>query len=185
MATPENSNGWKRRPSQSDMPLRYEVNRAGPKGHAPAIILSHDVEGAYIHYYRGRSQKCLPENCESCEANIERRWRGYLIVADARTRETSMMEVTAAAMPDIDRYFREHRTLRGALIETRRIPPKANGRLVSKLTESAYDMASYNKAPPLRKLLMKLWGLHDADQENPDVMRKIRLAATDPEAKSA
>jgi hypothetical protein len=165
---------WIRRPAPDDMPLTFLVNRAGPKGHDPQVILSHDVEGAYVHYVRGRSVKCADDKCQPCLQHIERRWRGYLVVAHARTRVITLLELTAPAMGPIDLYFKKHRTLRGALIETKRVPEKANGRIYSRIIESAFDIETFPKIPSVRSILRKLWGLPKVDEGNGQVERKIR-----------
>ena len=168
-----------------DMPLRYEVYRAGAKGHAQVIVLSHDVEGAYTHYWRGRSSKCSGDDCEACNQNVSRRWRGYLVVANPRSKEMSLLELTPAAMPPVDAFFKTHRTLRGALLSTRRIPAKENGRLHSTIQESCYEMDSFRKPPSVRLLLQKLWGLKNEPKNDADPARQVRLDNDDEEQRSA
>jgi hypothetical protein len=145
-------------------------------------VLSYDVDGDYVHFVRGRSLKCKPKDCEPCKRNVERRWRGYLICANARTRAITLVELTAAAMGPIDIYFRKVRTLRGALLETKRIPEKINGRLYSTITEGAQDIASFPKVPSVRSILRKLWGLPKADEGNEIVNRKIRVDDDNPDS---
>lgn len=185
MATYQPTDDWARRPSKMDMPLRYEVNRASAKGHPPHLVLSHDVEGAYIHFFRGRSTKCGGKKCEACIAGIRRDWRGYLIVAEPRTRTLSLMELTPASMPPIDAYFRSHRTLRGAIVETKRIPELANGRLSSKIYEAAMSVEGFTKPPSIRRILQKLWGLKLEPQPDALPESQIRMANTPDEQREA
>ncbi len=185
MSPKRDAEKWTRRPADHDMPLTYLVNRAGPKGHSPCIILSGDVVGGYVHFIRGRSVKCPDNECAHCDNNTERRWRGYLVVADARSRELSLLELTAAAMRPIDTYFRKHRTLRGALLETKRVPEKANGRLYSLITESAINVDSFPAVPSVKSLLRKLWCLPSVASDNGEVERKIRLHDDDQDICSA
>lgn len=185
MATFSDNGDWARRPDKSDMPMRYEVNRAGPKGHLIHLILSHDVDGAHIHFYRGRSARCGGEKCDACLAGIRKDWRGYLIVTTIKTRVLSLMELTPAAMPPVDVYFRTHRTLRGAFISTIRIPAEKNGRLRSTLEESCYNVENFPKPPPVRQILKKLWGLKDEPEPQNTVDRNIRLRLSDEELRDA
>ncbi|KKM74434.1 hypothetical protein LCGC14_1400340 [marine sediment metagenome] len=185
MAKHPTQESWARRPNEEDMPITFLVNRAGPKGHEAQIILSHDVEGGYVHFARGRSVKCPKGPCEHCKANSERRWRGYCVCANARNRELTLVELTAAAMKPIDIYFRQHRTLRGALLTTKRIPEKPNGRLYATIVESAQAITSYPAVPSVRSLLRKLWGLPKDPDANGDVQRKIREADDDTNSQTA
>ena len=174
MADNPSKPSWNRRPNKEDMPLTFLVNRAGPKGHPPQIVLSHDVEGGYVHFIRGRSNKCPDGPCVHCTRNVERRWRGYCICADARSRQISLVELTAPAMGPIDIYFRTYRTLRGALLETKRVPEKVNGRLYSAIQKSSQEIKSFPPVPSVRSVLRKLWGLPKDAKDDDDVERKIR-----------
>lgn len=185
MARQNRTEQWSRRPTADDMPLTFLVNRAGPTGHSPQIVLSGDVEGGYVHFIRGRSVKCTElDTCPHCP-HTERRWRGYLVVADARTHEVTLLELTAAAMKPIDLYFRKHRSLRGALLETKRIPPKTNGRLYAKIQESAREISTLPEVPSVRSILRKLWGLQKEEVTDKDLRRKLSQQDDNPDPQEA
>jgi len=162
------------RPDRADMPIHIPITRCPPKGIGPLIILSSDVIGCHLHYWRGRSTPCQGENCEACADGQIPRWRGYLIVMNPKGDEKIMMEITAAAVPPIDVYFSEHGTLRNALLYLKRVGMKPNGKLLSKIETSARTLASLPAEPNLSNLLLRMWGMNTAEKNSPEIQRKIR-----------
>jgi len=98
-------------------------------------------------------------DCGPCADGNEARWRGYMFVMNPRTRNVSILEVTAAPMRRIDTYFREHRTLRGALVDLDRKSGKANGELYIDISEGAIAKENLPNVPSLKLLLCKIWKL--------------------------
>lgn len=175
MAT--NSNGsvtWTRRPPLEQMPLRYQLLRVPPNGATGLVVLSHDVVGATLHYWRGRTRPCLPANCSPCEHGNRPRWRGYVAVQGRRTHQIFLLELTPAPMKHIDQYFRAHRTLRGAELSLKRKNGKANGEIFLQIFPPAITADDRPKAPDVKQLLEAMWDSTNPAFDDQNVKRKIR-----------
>ena len=159
---PKNENDhtrWSHRPAESDMPVRFELKRVGAKPLAPVICLSGDILGLYTHFHNGRTQPCQDDNCPGCQANQSPRWHGYLFVLAPKIRTIGILELTPAAVPNLDKFFREHRTLKGAELRCERIPKRANGRLFIAISESSYESKDLPTPPSLKKTLLNIFGM--------------------------
>lgn len=163
MTQPENTPlNFSRRPDPADMPLDWHVASIPAKGVRGATILSADVTGAYVHFAKGRTQPCTGATCEHCDGGTRRRWEGYLAVTDRRCNTRLILRLTPAAMPPIDSYYKEHRTLRGATLAVTRRDAKPNGKLFTTVAEGATRREHLPKAPNLPNILARMWGLTDA-----------------------
>lgn len=147
------------RPKEDQMPVRWDIVRAGPKGLGNLIVLSHDVVGADVHYWNGRTMPCIPASCPACQENQQPRWRGYLAITNRKRTISAIVEVTAAAMPPIKKYFDQRRTLRGANLGLYRKGGATNGRLYAEICESSENKETLPKGPSLKKLLAQIWQL--------------------------
>lgn len=166
---------WNRRPHVDDLPLRYPLLRVSPAGLRAIITLSGDLLGLYTHYYRGRTIPCRDRECPGCDADHAPRWHGYLWVYSPRTKAIGVLEVTAAAVLPLDKWFRLHRTLRASELTLERVPKKPNGRLFVAVAQSPYNSEDLPTPPPLRRVLLNIFGLKhlpDADQPAADVVSK-------------
>lgn len=168
---------FSRRPEEDELKLRYELYRIPKEGIANVIVTSHDMLGARIHFWNSRSQPCTAPNCTPCEQNHRPRWTGWLFVLAPRTGKQVMLEVTAAAAEEVDRYFREHRTLRGAALAGYRKPKKPNGRLVLQLKKSTTPVETLPKAPDLAPLLLKMWGVNEAELRDLEAKQTVPMPA--------
>jgi hypothetical protein len=148
---------WRTRPSDEPTNHQLSILRVKPGKPLTGVILSHDVEGAELHYWKGRSRICDDENCEACEANFRARWYGYLELWSPTTGNRIILEVTQAAAPAIDEYFSSHRTLRNAVISASRLNRKVNSKLHVTLTPSALPEAQIPPASKIRHQLERMW----------------------------
>lgn len=150
---------WSHRPKAADMPARWDVLTVPAKGVGGLIILSHDVCGAYVHYERGRTRPCPRESCAACDAGAVPRWEGYLAVGNSRLDRLVIVRLTPAAMPPLDKYFRDHRTLRGAKLDLQRIGEKTNGKLRAYITRGSAASETLPKGPKMQQFLERMWGI--------------------------
>lgn len=146
-----------RRPSKEEGRMVYPLLRCSAKPFRGAVILSHDITGCYTHYWSRRTIPCRTEDCPACEAGYSARWHGWVFIMSKQTASKAIFEFTAGASAAMDKYFREHRTLRGGQINAWREPAKPNGRLVLDLFESGIDADMLPKAIKLLPILMRMW----------------------------
>ena len=148
---------WRTRPSEEPTNHQLSIIRVRPGKPLTGVVLSPDVEGAELHYWKGRSRICDDENCEACEANFRARWYGYLELWSATTGNRIILEVTQAAAPAIDAYFREHLTLRNAVISATRLNRKVNSKLHVTLSPSPLPEAHIPPSTRIRNQLERMW----------------------------
>lgn len=151
---------WQRRPDDAQMPARYELLRVTEKGLKGMICLSGDLCGCHVHYWRGKTLPCSIHNCAACLDGQAPRWRGYLCVLHRKSHVITVVELTAAATEPVDKYFRAHRSLRGAELSLWRNPPRPNGRMWAKLEEPQGDIETLPKPIDVKRFLCTLWGVH-------------------------
>lgn len=146
-----------RRPSKEDGRIIYPLMRCGPKGFRNAVILSHDILGCYTHYWCRRTIPCRKEGCPACEKGYSPRWHGWVFVQSKLTANKVIFEFTAGGSGGLDKYFREHRTLRAAQINAWREPAKPNGRLIIEAFDSGIESELLPKGIKLLPILMRMW----------------------------
>lgn len=168
---------WQRRPDDDEMSLRYELYRVPARGAKGLIILSHDVLGAYTHWWRGRTNPCTGENCSACAEGNRRRWHGWFMTLAPQQRRQLIFEVTAAGAAAVDAYFKEHRTLRGAVITALRVPAKENGKLILSLAKSSLQSQEIPKAAKIEDLLLKIWDMEPKSKDAKTVLEEMAAEA--------
>lgn len=173
-----NESNFSRRPDRSQMPKKYRLLRVPPEGYRGVICLSHDVCGADVHYWGGRTKCCLGKDCPADHSKTRIEWRGYLFFWSPRKQEIACIELTAAAMAPIDQAFNEYRTLRGCKMEFARLGERKNGELSSKVFAPAKNLEQLPESPSLRKFLCKVWQVEyfDDRQVVTDDMLAVRKA---------
>ena len=150
---------FSRQPNDGDQGMRYEILRVPAKGLSGPIITSHDPIGLYTHWTGGRTIPCIQSKCEHCDANVSRRWYGYIIVYSQPRDRQFLFEYTASSANTIVEYFNQHRTLRGAKIEAIRHGNRPNGRLVLYLRPPVTEMERLPQAPNRVTLLSQMWSV--------------------------
>ena len=157
-----------RRPSKDAGRIIYPLMRCGAKPFQGAVILSHDILGCYTHYWCRRTIPCRKDNCPACDQGYSPRWHGWVFVQSQKTANKAIFEFTAGASANVDKYFREHRTLRGGIINAWREPARINGRLVIQVIKGTRDPDSLPKAIKLLPILMRMWNTRYEPSTNGD-----------------
>jgi hypothetical protein len=148
---------WSPRPDRDPLTLHLDLLRARPGKTFSGIVLSNDIEGAYTHYWRGRTVKCDGQPCEACLASRQPRWYGYVAIWLPTSNAKALLELTPTCVPQIDEYFKLHGTLRGSLISLTRQNNKINSRVIAKIQEANYTTTAIPQDPPVRQLLERMW----------------------------
>lgn len=162
MADGKNSHlNFTRRPKDNDALPGWELKRPGARGRVTAVLLSHDIIGHDTHYWGGRTRPCTGETCDACRANNATRWHGYLAATDEGLQARWIIEITAPAANQIDRIFRERRTLRGFVLILERRNQKPNGPISVKGYQGVLQNDKLPDCPDMIKKLCRIWEVHD------------------------
>jgi hypothetical protein len=148
---------WAQRPAAVDLPDAWKILRTPARGFTAALCLSEDTEGAYCHYWGGRTRLCLKRDCEPCACGNVARWRGYVAVLIGPSRMTRLLELTPSTIPAIERYLAEWKTLRGSIISCSRKGRKENGELELIFAEKPVSGANLPACPPVAVHVCRIW----------------------------
>lgn len=159
MALSESGPLWQRRPDADQAERNWRIKRAPEKGRLELVVLSHDLIGTLTHFWGGRTVPHTQGPCNACDAGQRVRWHGYFCAWDLKWREKLIIEITANVCQPFDDYFREHRTLRGAICELSRTNDRKNGVVRAKLSQSDYPADRIPNYPPLQPMLERMWGV--------------------------
>lgn len=170
---------WGRRPDPADLDAQVPLLRVPVNGFSNLIITSHDLVGCLVHYHRGRSTPCTGKPCMACEDNADRRWRGWLGVYAPKTTKQYILEITPACTKEIDQWFSDHRTLRGAMVAMCRIPKKANGRLHIDIRSSGLPALQLPEAPKVQDEMERLWSRNLARLHRHAQETELKIVADD------
>ena len=152
---------WTDRPDAEEMQQLWQILRAPKKGEHDLLIISHNFTGARTHFWNGRTRPCTGANCTPCAQQNNNRWHGYLAAWSNRTKSRVILELTATPAKTLIDYFKEHRTMRGAIIRLGRTSEKANARVRVQITGTYSDPAKLEIAPDIRKIMARVWELRD------------------------
>lgn len=145
------------RPDREIREPRIEIVRTPKTGGLAGLCLSHDVAGAYTHWYRNRTRPCTRPACEACENKCPWRWHGYLAIMSTMTQNVVILEITTGPLDAIDAWMKAHGTLRGARISVTRVNKNPNARVKMTITPAAADQRTLPEAPPIAYHLAKIW----------------------------
>lgn len=171
---------WSRRPAEStDRPSTpiYRIKRGQS---LQAVVISHDVLGANIHFLRCTIPHIdPPDKCEGCQAGRTIRWEGYIAVWDPRSNAVGIVPLNPTAAETIDAYYEQHGTLKGAELHASRPSAKNNARVNVTLRRSDHAVNTLPQAPDIEKVLMHVWGLNEDPGVNiiKDVSQAVRGGA--------
>lgn len=155
--TNESHSLFARRPREKSSTMGLPLLRTPDKRSIGGIILSHDMIGTYLHYWKGRSRPHKEENCEPCAEGNGKRWKSYVIVQDVVDRKRGILEIPPYATDQVDEFFKQHRTLRGWRISLSRPNKRANGRVCATFHPAKFDEAVLGECPPLIPMLLRMW----------------------------
>lgn len=168
---------FSRRRPDPRAPRGLQLRRVEPGKILSGICLSHDLVGTYTHYYRGRTRACCKLDCAACLARAPRRWYSYLVAMNERTRQLDIFEITDEACETFEKFFAEHRTLRGYSVAMKRRNERANSRVLVSIAGPRLDDVSIPKAPDPIPMLLRMW---EFDLVGPQEVSREREVRIDP-----
>lgn len=149
--------GWTTAPPKDEGTRNWQMIRAPECGSLRLMIVSHQLIGRPMHFYRGRSTPHTEPTCEACDDGRRKEWKGYIGCRQIVTGQRYILEVTAHVGHQIAKYSSDHRTLKGTIINVGRTTPKANGKVWVKLTPPPENMGELGPEPDLRPILERMW----------------------------
>jgi hypothetical protein len=140
----------------------WRVLRVPDRRHVVGVAISGQVVGHLLHYDGRRSIPCLrhDSDCDLCGSQ-QPRWYGYVALYQPKTHGRVLLEITPSAAWAFERYFCEHRSIRGALVECWRQPQRANGKIWATVVDARLDDAALPQPPSVAKMLRRMWALPD------------------------
>ncbi|WLD12649.1 hypothetical protein [Planctellipticum variicoloris] len=150
---------WSNRPSElphSNIPIL----RVKPGFPIRGTILSHDIQGAELHF-GGRSVPHTDPSdlCDGCQRGQPRRWEGYLALWSQGKGSIGVLAIPPGAVPQFAAYLELHGTLRGAVLVATRAGNKPNGRIVAEIARGELAMNQLPREPDVCRILAHIWGL--------------------------
>lgn len=156
---------WSRKPARPELSQSAPVFRLKAGGSITAIVLSHDVTGAYLHFFKGTSTPHLEPSseCAACEAERPMRWEGYVAAFIPSTLATVILPITASCQPTFEQWKTSNGSLRGAQLKLVRQGLKPNGRVKAELSKASYPTNSLPPDLEVKAILAHMWKLDAAD----------------------
>ena len=156
---------WTAKPADDPKKPKIPIDRCGAQSSMQYIVLSREVIGCMLHFFRGRSIPCLMPSegwCDACTdpKGNEPRWRGYLCCWRVHFNTFHLLELTPPCMTTVASFIEGHEHLRGAIIRLERPSGKANGRIVCQLEKTNVRENTLPPAFDVRDALERIWALH-------------------------
>jgi len=148
---------WQDQPTVDDSLPNYRIMRVPAGRKISGIVISDDVIGTNLHYWKGRSQPCRKEECEACQNGHKPRWKGYILIMCMKTRNISILEFTDRVYREIGEFRKQKGTIRGGMMTFFRTNSKNNGPLSVTIEENLYDATSLPPEEDLRSILERIW----------------------------
>ena len=150
---------WTREPPAHKDLATLPILRAPPRGVLVGQLTSYEMVGCPIHWWRGRSLPCEDHKCPACQNKVPFRWKGYLGFWQPAQSQHSLLEIPAAAADTVADFRLQNPTLRHAIVELKRVPEKANGRVLLRIKPGPTDAKMFPQPPDTERLLAKIWDL--------------------------
>ncbi|HWN10120.1 MAG TPA: hypothetical protein VNO50_12790 [Pyrinomonadaceae bacterium] len=152
---------WENEPPINDAISPYDLFRIPGRGTYNFIILSRQLHGCKLHYFKGRSIPHTEGGCEACENKNETRWRGYLAVCNASNFKQGILELTAVPAAQIAEKIKLNEPIRGKIATLHRPSGKPNGRIQLDLRPGKIPDKELPEPFNVIATLKKIWNVQD------------------------
>lgn len=155
---------WRPRVRWTDLPVEMKEARPDILSPKPGqtlnlVILSDTVLGVETHYFGERTRPCEGDesSCLGCQAKLQTRWKGYLVVWTGNGQPQAIAELTTEAYRRCQPLQDRTTSLRGRKLKVSRPPGKANNRVRAEVGE--YQLGWQNLSLPLdlECALYRIW----------------------------
>ena len=154
---------WTNAPSREAGSRSYKLMRTPPQTAIKAIILSEFPVGTQLHYHRGRTLPCNPQDCPACKAGQKPRWKGYVYAMSESTRQIVIFEYTERAHETFERFIATYGNCRGAKMTARRTGKRDNSPLLVTFDDGRVDGALLPSPEGLQLCLESMWEIRQQD----------------------
>lgn len=152
---------WRDRPNRETRDATYSILRVPAKTIVRGTVLSPELVGTELHYFRRRSRPCTGNTCDACKSGQPPRWYGFVFLLVDKLNIIQILEFTPRCFDAFDLYYTERGTLRGAHLSIHRMNERTNGPLVVKFDDVNLDRPSLPTPDDLRGVLMRMWEVND------------------------
>jgi len=150
---------WKNEPPAPTEFAGIRLGRVQAGRDYEAIITSDAMVGRDTHYWKRRTTPCTGPDCPCCLDGTPARWHGYLSVLSTRSRTHHVLELTALAAVPVAEYARRKGSLRGALIQARRLGNRPNSPVNLTCSASDADLRTLPRGVNLKRFLCTIWNI--------------------------
>ena len=148
---------WQNRPDEESGVSNYQIVRTPQGKEVQAIVLSEQLVGTKLHYWRGRSVPCSGPDCEACKGGNVARWKGYVLITNRACSQVYIFEFTQRAFDAFDRFFTEKGTLRGAIMTAKRLGKRPNSPLSITFEAGRHDEDLLPPEEDIAQMLSRMW----------------------------
>jgi hypothetical protein len=148
---------WTPRPTNGAQSQPFRIHRVKPGAGSKGVIVSYDVIGTELHFWKGRSVPCTGNTCTACQSGQQPRWKGYVQVLAAATNVVVICELTDRCVPAIDEAKRIHGSLRGLGVHIRRANARVNGPLEIEFAGTQRSDGELPDPADLIEMLERMW----------------------------
>lgn len=151
------SEHWQDHPESNSTTKNYQIMRTPPDRTVYGVSISSNLVGAKLHYWKGRSTPCTGAECDACQNGQRPRWKGYLAIMDPKQKLVKILEFTERCYADLNSFFQQRGTLRGAQVQFSRLNRRPNGPMQVEIAEMLFDQGLLPEEPNLREILDNIW----------------------------
>lgn len=150
---------WTSEPQRDPESQPYRITRCPATKELRCIIVSEQLIGTELHYWKGRSTPCTNQACTACMAGQKSRWKGYFQALNESTNVVQIVEVTDRVYDAFAAQVRKHGSLRGHGCRLSRTNGKVNGPLHVEFDGPKRSPGELPDPAPLTEILERMWEL--------------------------
>lgn len=132
------------------------------------IILSQALFGTEIHWYANRSHECTASRgeCERCQRNWPRKWKGYLHALALSDNARVFIELTPDASNKLLNHAPQDEPLRGLTVHIAKTPGGKKGRYIVEVAFGRRDVVQLPPEEDPLPILRYLWNVKNPSGGN-------------------
>lgn len=161
-------------PTPTNLPYLPLV-RVPPGKPLSGLLTSQSVLGVWTHFLGGRTLPCMSSDCKGCEAQMPKRWEGYISLITPSPSKHILVALTPGAALGISDTAPDPLQLRGNLVIFERGGKRLNSRLRARVERVDFYQKMLPPEPNLKEHLVHIWGLDQSQlgQDNPQYVNRV------------
>ena len=150
---------WTTKPERDPNNTPYRIHRTPATRELRVIIISEDLIGTNLHFWKGRSTPCTGNNCTACQSGHKARWKGYLQALNENSNTVQIVEITDRVYDAFALQKQKHGTLKGLGVRLSRTNGKPNGPLAAEFDGIKRSPGELPEEANLPGILERMWEL--------------------------